>query len=178
MPTWRKPSAPLKRRSARTVSVRRRPVCGVDHLDGLEVGVELLGDDCCKAGVRTLTHLQLTGKDKHRSVGFDLDVRTNRIRQVFGRQWRKLRLRPRDKRPRMTTRCQSAGSSADSFFDARVRAAPAQISVHPHPDRRGIWCSVRLQQRDSRQRLARLTVAALDDVAAIPRVADCVDDGS
>jgi hypothetical protein len=50
-----------------------------------------------------------------------------------------------------------------------------RLPFHPHRDRCVIRRSIRLKQRDGRQRLARLTVATLDDVAAIPRVADCVD---
>ncbi len=148
--------------------------CARGWFSECRVGVELLGDDCRKAGVRTLAHLKLTREDEHRAVGFDLDVRTNRIRQFLWREWRNVQFRSRRKRLRMITRCQSAGSSADRFFDARVRAAAAQVAVHPHRDRCGIRCRVGFQHRDGSERLPRLTVAALDDVAAIPRVADCV----
>jgi hypothetical protein len=139
-------------------------------------GVEFLGDDGRKAGVRTLAHLELAREHEHGSVGFDLDVRTNRIRQFLWREWHNLRLRSRGERRRPPARCQSVGGSAYRILDARIRSPTTQVAIHPHRDLGGIRSRIRLKQRHCSQRLAWLTVTTLDDVAAIPRVADCVDD--
>src|SRR5439155_15108329 len=60
----------------------------------------------------------------------------------------------------------------------RVRAPAAEVAVHPHRNRGSIWRRIGLEERYSREHLARLTVAALDDIAAIPRVAHRVHHGS
>ena len=76
----------------------------------------------------------------------------------------------------MNTRCQCLCGDVDRILDARIRAATAQVAVHPHRDLGSIRNWIRLQQRNRSQRLARLTITTLHDVAAIPRVADGVDD--
>jgi hypothetical protein len=125
--------------------------------------------------VGTLAHLQLTGEHEHGPIRLELDVWTNGVGQLFRGERRDFRRSSRGERFWMTTGCQCLRSNADRILDARVRATAAQVAIHPHRDLGGIRDRIRLQQRYRSERLPRLTVAALDDVAAIPCVADCVD---
>jgi hypothetical protein len=75
----------------------------------------------------------------------------------------------------MSTRRQRLSGNADRVLDTWVRATAAQVAIHPRRDLGGIRSRVRLQQRYRGQRLPGLTIAALDDVASIPSVADRVD---
>src|SRR5207249_5056010 len=50
-----------------------RSSCGVavDHLDALEVHVQLVGGDLRQGGADTLAQLDLAGEDRHGAVGLD-----------------------------------------------------------------------------------------------------------
>ena len=146
------------------VPVAAAAVGRVHDPDGVEIGVELLGDDRRQAGVNPLAHLDLAREHDDGAVGPDADVRLNRIggffvgeRHRLGRGWRRERRGP-------LAGCEHGRGVVDRFPYPRVRAAPTKVAVHPPSDRRVVRRSVRVEQRHRGERLAGLAIAALHDV--------------
>ena len=157
------------------VTVRPRPVRGVDDPDRIEVSVELLGDDRREPGVDPLPHLDLTRVRDDRPVRVDPDVRMDRVDQLLGREPAVFELGRSDERRGLGARGQRVGGGVNRGADPRIGPAAAEVPAHPRVDLRVVGGRVRLEQRHRGQRLPRLAVAALHDVAAVPRVADRVD---
>jgi len=64
----------------------------------------------------------------------------------------------------------------DRAPNALIGAAPAKVAVHPPTKRGVVGGSIRIEQCDRREGLARLAVTALHDVVAMPRITHRVGD--
>jgi hypothetical protein len=124
----------------------------------------------------SLPHLDLVRANDNGPVRVDAHIRMDRIGHLLRRQRLRLQLRDSGQRLGDAARGERASGVVDRAPDARVGAAPAQVPVHPLGYRRVIRGRVRLKQRGRGQRLAGLTVPALDHVAPMPRLPDRVDD--
>src|SRR5450432_16284 len=167
---------PTEIRVAVDVAVAPSPVRGVDNPDGFEVGVELLGDEGGKAGVDSLSHLDLAREDDNRAVALDADVRVNRIFSFSSGERPQLGRRSRLERTGRLIAREHRRGIVDGLPYSRIRTASAEVGVHPPADRCVVRLGVRLEQRDGRERLARLAVATLHDVVVEPRVTYYIGD--
>ncbi len=157
------------------IAVRPDSIRRVDHANRIEVRVEFLRYQRGEPGVNSLTHLDLGGEHDDRPVLTHAHIRVHRIGHLLGRQPVHLRLRGRRERARIVPGGQDRRRVVDRCSDPRIGPAAAEIAAHPLTDRGVVGRRVRAQQRHRGQRLAGLAVAALHDVAAVPRVADRID---
>ena len=126
--------------------------------------------------MRSLAHLQLAAEHNNGPVRADAYIRVHGIGHLFGGKSADLRVRGSGERCGLLSRYQGSRGLMDRGADARIGPAPTEVPAHPRVDRLIVRSGVGLEQRHRGQRLPRLAVAALHDVASVPRASDGVDD--
>ena len=92
------------------------------------------------------------------------------------RERRRLERGGRDESCRAVPARKGRRGVVDRAPNALIGAAPAKVAVHPPTKRGVVGGSIRIEQRDRREGLARLAVTALHDVVAMPRITHRVGD--
>ena len=100
----------------------------------------------------------------------------HRVARLFSGQPAHYQLGRCDQRLRILARGERARGLVDRGPDPRVSSAAAQVPTHPRVDLPVVGRRVRLEQRRRGQGLPGLAVTALHNVAAVPSVANGVDD--